>query len=510
MASAQVGVAAPEYNRIYHGVTLASDGVSGWAVALDGLDVLRTTDGGQTWHTQDRPYPTLTLFDVHCVSANEAWTSGLVGIILHTSDGGNHWLQESYGYSKFLTRLDFQGTELGWAAGGDGVVARTTDGGKSWQQIFTGRMADYYGVSFVDTLRGWFCAGVPVEAPGGQGYIVRTTDGGLHYTVQRKDTVYDFMDIAFADSLTGWVVGGIDTSDVGLIMRSTDGGQNWMPQSAPGIPFQRAVQFLDAQRGWSVGRLGTILHTSDGGEAWIPQATGTIGTIFDVEFIDSLRGLAAGDSSALLYTTDGGGTWIQGHLPPVILPVSTRYVSEGETLSLVIDTNYPHPDSLTLTAGPLPPHAEFIDNGNNTGLLTFMPDETQAGTYDIPVIAGDGMLADTASVRVSVLETGVAGGGEGLPNRAGRLVALEAAPNPSQDCVVLRLSSAGSEPGRVDIYDLSGRRIFAWDRIDLVAGRGALIWGGGDDGGKRMPSGVYWARFRSGAQSATQRLILVR
>ena len=51
-------------------------------------------------------------------------------------------------------------------------------------------------------------------------------------------------------------------------------------------------------------------------------------------------------------------------------------------------------------------NSTFFDSGNGVGLVTFDPDYTQAGNYDIFVIASDGVDADTASIRISVYEAG--------------------------------------------------------------------------------------------------------
>jgi hypothetical protein len=84
-------------------------------------------------------------------------------------------------------------------------------------------------------------------------------------------------------------------------------------------------------------------------------------------------------------------------------------------------------------------------------------------------------------------------------------VAFTASPNPSRGEVTLRFQTA--EPWRLVIADASGRRV-----RDLGAGAGAgapvsLSWNGRDQGGRRVPAGIYWARLTLVGGSVTTRLV---
>jgi flagellar hook assembly protein FlgD len=59
----------------------------------------------------------------------------------------------------------------------------------------------------------------------------------------------------------------------------------------------------------------------------------------------------------------------------------------------------------------------------------------------------------------------------------------------------------------IELYDLSGRRL---RRIPLGEGEdGELVWDGKDDGGHRMPAGLYFARLTSGSLRAQARVVLI-
>jgi len=296
----------------YHGCALAPDNLNGWVVCIDTFLVFKTTNGGQTWQTQALPNGTNTFYDITCVNGLQAWTSGNLGQVLHTADGGGNWVIQPIVLSKNATRIHFLNTEDGWVVGGNGTVGRTTDGGGSWEQNFTPHyQAEYYGLSFTDTLHGWIVAGYPDSLATSQGYIDRSTDGGINWDSLYRSTAYeDFYDIRFLDNSTGVLVGGDESDYAPIIWRSTNGGAAWSPVTAPANAYYLRSLDFSGDHGWAVGRFGSIIRTLDAGGSWAFQANPATTTLFDVDFSDTLHGVACGQN-IILYTTDGGQTWNQ-------------------------------------------------------------------------------------------------------------------------------------------------------------------------------------------------------
>ena len=59
--------------------------------------------------------------------------------------------------------------------------------------------------------------------------------------------------------------------------------------------------------------------------------------------------------------------------PPVLAAIGDRVITEGQMLTINVSASDPDNDPLVLNASPLPPGADFIDNGNGTGIFTWTP-----------------------------------------------------------------------------------------------------------------------------------------
>jgi len=87
---------------------------------------------------------------------------------------------------------------------------------------------------------------------------------------------------------------------------------------------------------------------------------------------------------------------------------------------------------------------------------------------------------------------------------------LTPAPNPFNPQTVIRFSLA--RDGMVDlaVYDLQGRRVRTVASGSYAAGSHEAIWLGDDGQGRRLPSGVYFARLEADGQTLTRRIALVK
>ncbi|MFO7676081.1 MAG: YCF48-related protein [bacterium] len=98
--------------------------------------VLRTEDGGASWSSVAVPAGASFLRGV-AFRGDHGWAVGRSGTIIHSSDRGRSWLDQSVPIDTTLFDVDFADSLRGMAAGNSVVVA-TVDGGASWGRVFGG------------------------------------------------------------------------------------------------------------------------------------------------------------------------------------------------------------------------------------------------------------------------------------------------------------------------------------------------------------------------------------
>jgi photosystem II stability/assembly factor-like uncharacterized protein len=159
------------------------DGTNYWAVGDPplagpaGWGLAKSTDQGQTWTMYPDTFtttpPNVGYWDVCFVDASNGWAVGSAGTIIHTTDGGARWSQQTTPGSVSGTALRgvwFTSTTNGYTVGDGGIVLATTNGGTTWTAQTSGTTADLWAVRFTDTNKGWIV--------GNSGTILKTITGG--------------------------------------------------------------------------------------------------------------------------------------------------------------------------------------------------------------------------------------------------------------------------------------------------------------------------------------------
>ncbi|HPF36164.1 MAG TPA: FlgD immunoglobulin-like domain containing protein [Candidatus Krumholzibacteria bacterium] len=86
-----------------------------------------------------------------------------------------------------------------------------------------------------------------------------------------------------------------------------------------------------------------------------------------------------------------------------------------------------------------------------------------------------------------------------------------AVPNPFNPSTTLAFDLPAAAAARLDVFDVSGRRVRRLWEGTAPAGRSEVTWDGRDDGGRALPSGTYLARLSTAAgETPVRRLTLVR
>ena len=122
-------------------------------VVVDSL-LMRTEDGGETWHRITVPTKT-ELFHLVFQGNSKGWIVGDNGVILASTDEGNTWIKQKSGISLPLYNVDFRGDKDGYIVGKSGTILRTENGGDTWEKVTTNFKDTLMRVDFADDKNGW-------------------------------------------------------------------------------------------------------------------------------------------------------------------------------------------------------------------------------------------------------------------------------------------------------------------------------------------------------------------
>jgi photosystem II stability/assembly factor-like uncharacterized protein len=113
--------------------------LGGQRVSGDGV-LLHSPDGGATWETQwGGGAADLRLSDIDMADARSGWAVGdgsavRKALILHTTDGGDHWAAQDPGAVGFdLAAVYALDARTAWAVGDGEQILATSDGGATWR-----------------------------------------------------------------------------------------------------------------------------------------------------------------------------------------------------------------------------------------------------------------------------------------------------------------------------------------------------------------------------------------
>ncbi|MGY3331282.1 photosystem II stability/assembly factor-like uncharacterized protein [Mesorhizobium sp. USDA 4775] len=154
-------------------------GSNGWAVSLGG-EIAGTTDAGENWtllfHDASKRFRA-----IHFVDQRTGWVVGNDALVMRTDDGGKTWHQQTIQLPPHfpvdevrLNAVRFADSSHGWAAGLHGMIFATTDGGECWHlQRFEGIPQNWLTIYSLAIT-----AGPTIWASGNSGNILVSTDNG--------------------------------------------------------------------------------------------------------------------------------------------------------------------------------------------------------------------------------------------------------------------------------------------------------------------------------------------
>ena len=248
------------------------DAWNGWAVddyaTLD-RKIYHTTDGGLSWPLLSTLDGIGDLASIHFLNSRQGWAVGFPGNILQTTDGGRTWIKhelggyDSGGFDRFEA-VYFINPNIGWIVGTEGslssvgVLLHTSDGGQSWNRR-TAEMPLFKDITFVDSTTGYLVGWTTTNR--GLGSAVHgTMDAGRSWTAKAFLESTLLFSVSFMDERNGFAVGS-----GGSIVHTTDGGLSWTQEGGITRTNLLAVQYINSQTAIAVGEGGVVVRTNDAG-----------------------------------------------------------------------------------------------------------------------------------------------------------------------------------------------------------------------------------------------------
>ncbi len=87
---------------------------------------------------------------------------------------------------------------------------------------------------------------------------------------------------------------------------------------------------------------------------------------------------------------------------------------------------------------------------------------------------------------------------------------MPSAPNPFNPMTTIRYELTRAGPVKLDIFDAAGRHLRTLVDGEKQAGPQDVVWKGKDDGGRSLPSGVYFAMMRAEGHTYTTKLVMTK
>ncbi len=491
-------------NRELTGVSFVDQNngwICGWTETM-----LHTTNGGTDWIQQTIP-PNNAYYNVFFTDLQNGWACGYAGQIIHTTDGGQNWVVQTSPTNTDLYSIFFINPEVGWIAGGDGgsfpsyinhrVILSTTNGGNTWSvQIGQAYQSQLKSIVFLDDNIGY--------AAGLSGIIEHTTDGGNNWIEQQVISSYDFSDVFFSNDSTGFVVGDyLGLPHYGVIFKTTNGGVNWNEIPLGADELILGIYFTDEQNGWAVGNdygsgnIGIVYRTTDGGDVWSKQTIPLVDALFSVFFINNTTGWAAGHIGTIIATDN---------VTPVELSSFTAEVENNDVnlnWQTATETNNKGFEIKRSNSKSEIKNQEWeaigFVNGHGTSTeknnYSFVDKNLQPGRYSYKLIQVDydGTRNESKIINIDI------------NSQPSDFSLKQNYPNPFNPSTTIEYSIPKSSEVKLKIYNTLGEEIKTLVNSFKQAGKYKV-----NLDLSKFSSGVYFYRLKAGSYNQTRKMILLR
>jgi photosystem II stability/assembly factor-like uncharacterized protein len=267
--------------------------------------VLLSDDNGRTWRQAAAVPTSVTLTRVGFATPTDGWAIGHMGVVLRTTDGGNHWVKQLDGIAVADLAVATAKRRQQGAAGADDAKKLQKQLKQAESLVRDGPDKPFLSLLVIDPNRLLAC--------GAFGVAFASEDGGKSWL-----PVFDRVEGSRDRHIYGLAAhdGTIYASgEQGLFLRSRDGGRF----EAVSTPYGGTLFGVLAVPGGPVlayGLRGTLLRSDDGGARWTQVASGVELTLTSGIVLADGRILLGSQSGQLVVSADRGGSFSPGATAP--------------------------------------------------------------------------------------------------------------------------------------------------------------------------------------------------
>lgn len=339
------------------------DSLYGWAVG-DGMDVIATIDGGDSWKIIYTIPDTVELKQVQFIDRNLGTIGGNIVkkyithearevLIMRTTDGGFTWkkLNIPFDSSFSFVGIEFLNSDIGLVGINNngqaswnerkGVMLKTVDGGVSWQIILEKKHLLCAAFVFFNDKQG-YSFWSPFLSNYDDTFVLQTSDGGINWSdtgTIKEDLIKKTSSITFNAI---WAIGF-------KTWLSRDRGQSWTDWNwfSPVLEGQKRfiptdIELIDTNKIIIVGDAfssssdieARVYTTKDSGENWVMNLQ-LLNNSFSAISLASNKVWVVGSNGLIIYTDD----------------ITTKVASEKDSFPKIfeLEQNFPNPfNSITV------------------------------------------------------------------------------------------------------------------------------------------------------------------
>jgi photosystem II stability/assembly factor-like uncharacterized protein len=402
-----------------------------------------------------------------------------------------YWIEKQSPVTTWLLRCDFADTLNGWACGESGVILHTSNGGENWIQQFSNNDYLLEGISFINSRVGW-CIGNDYSHL--KSLIFYTSNSGSNWSVNPyPDSTLILNTIYFLDSLNGYM-GGYS----GTILKTSNAGNTWKLMAVDSSQYFTyhimGIRFFNHKIGVAFGGVldfgGVLWKTTNYGLNWNAFLVSSE-PVFDVVYLDSANAYASSGEfdlgAGFIKTRDN---WLNFDY------TSLGFFGEGRAVAMRT------PEEIWIPLSFAEKWAVSTDAGENW-LLIDNPDSNSV--YDALFIDSTHGWAVGGYGKVFKFNKEIIGIGALQKGSVVFYKLYQNYPNPFNPVTKIYFELPENTYVKLSVYDILGREVTSLVDGEMMRGKHESDWNASG-----YPSGVYFYKISTGTYAQTKKMVLLK